>query len=59
MSHNGSYLGTLKDHNGWVLDVSFATGDCMLATASWDKFVRVWDSNTQSLINTLGGHNKV
>lgn len=57
--HNGSHLATLKEHDGWVLDVSFATTSSTLATASWDKIVRVWDSNTQSLVNTLAGHNKV
>lgn len=45
-------------HNDWVSNVRFSpeTKNPILATASWDGTIKVWDSNTMTLKNTFVGH---
>jgi guanine nucleotide-binding protein subunit beta-2-like 1 protein len=51
---------TVQDdaHNDWVSNVRFSpeTKNPVLATASWDGTIKVWDSNTMTLKNTFNGH---
>lgn len=51
---------TVQDdaHTDWVSCVRFSpeTKNPVLATASWDGTIKVWDSNTMSLKNTFNGH---
>jgi WD40 repeat protein len=54
----GTHVGTMADHDGWVLDVSFSIASTTVATASWDNLVRLWDSETCSVTSTLKGHEK-
>lgn len=51
---------TVQDeaHTDWVSKVRFSpdTKNPVLATASWDGTIKVWDSNTMMLKNTFNGH---
>lgn len=45
-------------HTDWVSNVRFSpdTKNPVLATASWDGTIKIWDSNTMNLKNTFNGH---
>ena len=45
---DGSYLTSLEGHTGWVLDVCFSSSSQILATASWDSTIKLWDSGNRS-----------
>ena len=58
-ARDGSYLTSLEGHTGWVLDVCFSCSSQILATASWDSTIKLWDSAKQKQISTLAQHSKV
>ena len=47
---------TLEGHTDLVYSVAFRPNGVMLASASWDKKVRLWNVNTGRLLHTLEGH---
>ena len=49
-------LQTLEGHSGWVSSVTFSHDSKLLASASWDKTVKVWDANNGQCLQTLEGH---
>jgi len=51
-----SALQTLEGHSNWVLAVAFSPDGKLLASASDDMIVRLWDSATGAALQTLEGH---
>ena len=49
-------LQTLEGHSGWVSSVTFSHDSKLLASASWDKTVKVWDASNGQCLQTLEGH---
>jgi len=49
-------LQTLEGHNGSVSTVAFSPDSKLLASASYDKTVKVWDVATGACQQTLKGH---
>ena len=47
---------TLEGHTDIVWSVAFSPNGKMLASASWDQTVRLWNVNTGRLLHTLTGH---
>ena len=45
-----------KDPPAWVDSVAYSPDGNTIATASGDHTVRLWDTTTGTLINTLKGH---
>ena len=53
---HGASRGTLEGHSGPVGAVLFSFDGQLLASASWDYTVRLWDPATGALRGTLEGH---
>ncbi|KAK4245554.1 hypothetical protein C7999DRAFT_34042 [Corynascus novoguineensis] len=47
---------TLEDHSDPVLSVAWSHDTTRLASASYDKTVKIWDSATGECVSTLEGH---
>ena len=49
---------TLKGHSSYVLSVAFSPDSKRLASASWDKSIKLWDTVTGTELLTLKGHSR-
>lgn len=58
-TRDGRHLASLQGHSGWVLDVCFSSSSQLLATASWDKTIKLWDPVKQKQLSNLAHHEKV
>ncbi|WP_074307902.1 WD40 repeat domain-containing protein [Singulisphaera sp. GP187] len=52
----GRELAVLKGHVDQVESVAFSPDSSTLASASWDKTVKLWDAATGKELTTLKGH---
>ena len=52
----GAVLLTLEGHTSGIDTASFAPDGKTLATSSWDKTVKLWDTTTGEPLRTLVGH---
>ena len=49
-------IARLTGHTDWVYSVAFSPDGSILASGSWDKTVRLWDTQTSNHLRTLEGH---
>ncbi|KAF2193139.1 WD40 repeat-like protein [Zopfia rhizophila CBS 207.26] len=49
-------LQTLEGHSGRVRSVAFSHDSTRLASASYDKTVKIWDASSGECLQTLKGH---
>ena len=55
----GKLQRTLTGHKDWVRAVRFSPRGDLLASASWDKTVRMWDTKTWELMRTFSHPDEV
>jgi WD40 repeat protein/serine/threonine protein kinase len=55
-AHSGRLVQTIRGHPGWVSQVRFTPDSRFMATAGYDRTVKLWDTRDWSLIRTIRGH---
>ena len=54
--YNVRELRSFQGHNGVIMAVSFSPDGKIIASASFDKTIKLWQVSTGKLITTLEGH---
>jgi WD40 repeat protein len=49
-------IQTLEGHSNDVITLSFSPNDKQLASGSWDRTIRIWDTATGTCLQTFKGH---
>jgi len=52
-------LQTLEGHSSSVLSVAFSHDSTRLASASYDRTVKIWDASSGACLQTLEGHGSI
>lgn len=52
----GQCLQTLEGHSNWVSSIAFSHDSTLLASASYDKTIRIWRPHRGEFLQTLEGH---
>jgi WD40 repeat protein len=55
----GGLKRTLTEHTADVYDVTFSPKGNLLASASADKTIRLWDARSEKVVRTLEGHSDI
>ena len=55
---SGARLNSLVGHTNYIPSVEYNTQGTLLASASYDKTIRIWDIETGECIKILMGHNE-
>lgn len=55
----GEIIKTLHGHTHLIVGVSFSPDGSLLASASWDQTVKLWDTHDWREIRTLNGYSKL
>ena len=50
---------TLKGHNAWIWSVKFHPNGKLIASAAYDRTIRLWDTVTGNCCNILQGHQNI
>jgi len=53
------YLQTLEGHSNVIYSVAFSPDSTRLASASYDRTVKIWDARSGACLQTLEGHSDV
>ena len=56
--NNGSHklIKTFADHDDAISQIKYSPDGKIIASASWDKTIKLWHADTGKLVNTLSGH---
>ena len=49
-------IKTLKGHKDDVTFATFSPDENRIVSSSWDKTIKIWDTNTGECLRTLKGH---
>ena len=49
-------VDTLKAHNDAISQLKYSPDGNIIASAAWDKTIKLWNAETKKLIDTLAGH---
>ncbi|MHC5744904.1 MAG: WD40 domain-containing protein [Nostoc sp.] len=49
-------VNTLEGHSSKVISVAYSPNGQQIASASWDKTIKIWDVSSGQLLKTLTGH---
>jgi WD40 repeat protein len=49
---------TLKGHRNDVTFATFSPDEKRIVSSSWDKTIKIWDSNSGECLHTLKGHKR-
>ncbi len=55
---SGQCVATLEGHTGRVFSIAFSSDQQRLATGSEDQTIRLWNTETGTILNRLEGHTK-
>ena len=47
---------TLPGHDDTISQIKYSSDGKLIATASWDKTIKLWDGKNGTLVNTIQGH---
>src|SRR5947208_2134902 len=51
-------LQTLEGHSDWVQSIAYSHNSALLASASHDYTVKIWDASSGECLQTLEGHSR-